>query len=55
MAVILKLNSRIDRHQRAKPSAPCVTGSAEIVLLPCVRREPLPDLAKGGTVLKRQA
>jgi hypothetical protein len=55
MAVIVSLNSKSDRFQREKPVAQAGNATAEIILLPCVRRETIPDRVKKRPVLKRQA
>ena len=56
MAVIVNLNSKSDRYQRTRPAAPGGRTTAEIILLPCVRREAIPEPAgKGAVVMKRQA
>ncbi len=56
MAVIVSLNSKSDRYQRTRPVAPGGRGTAEIILLPCVRREAIPERAgKGAVAMKRQA
>lgn len=56
MAVIVNLNSKSDRYQRTRPVAPGGRTTAEIILLPCVRREAIPERAgKGAVVMKRQA
>lgn len=55
MAVIVNLNSKSDRYQRERPVAPGGNGTAEIILLPCVRREAIPEQTKKRPVLKRQA
>lgn len=56
MAVIVSLNSKSDRYQRTRPVAPDGRTTAEIILLPCVRREAIPERAgKGAVVMKRLA
>ncbi len=56
MAVIVSLNSKSDRYQRTRPAAPGGRTTAKIILLPCVRREAIPERAgEGGVVMKRQA
>ncbi|WP_154653359.1 hypothetical protein [Aurantimonas manganoxydans] len=56
MAVIVNLNSKSDRYQRARPVVPGGRATAQIILLPCVRREAIPERAgKRAVVMKRQA